>query len=96
MRIKNKHESNVSKKRRYFNLSIASATLIVAWVFELTAEGFRRDDASGLRGAIAPKTSRKFDGFIMLVLALALRLFAFDKFVLDPQRDADLVERTAL
>jgi nicotinamidase-related amidase len=30
MRIKNKHESNVSKKRRYFNLSIASATLIVA------------------------------------------------------------------
>ncbi len=30
MRIKNKHESNVSKKRRYFNLSIARATLIVA------------------------------------------------------------------
>lgn len=30
MRIKNKHESNVSKKRWYFNLSIASATLIVA------------------------------------------------------------------
>ena len=30
MRIKNKYESNFSKKRRYFNLSIASATLIVA------------------------------------------------------------------
>jgi adenylate cyclase len=70
-------------------------TLIGAWAFELTPDGFRRDNASSLRDAIAPKTSRKFDSIIMLALALALGLFAFDKFVLDPQRDADLVESTA-
>ena len=31
----------------------------------------------------------------MLVLALALGYFAFDKFVLDPARDAELVDATA-
>jgi hypothetical protein len=31
----------------------------------------------------------------MMVLALALGYFAFDKFVLDPARDAELVEETS-
>jgi len=39
-----------------------------------------------------PKTSRKLDRIIMMVLALALGYFAFDKFVLDPARDAEFVE----
>ena len=36
-----------------------------------------------------PKTSKKLDRIIMIVLALALGYFAFDKFVLDPARDAE-------
>jgi TolB-like protein len=60
--------------------------LILAWVFEWTPEGFRRErDFS----AAAPRHStRGLDRAITVMLILAVGYFAVDKFVLDPARDA--------
>ncbi|MEP4485566.1 hypothetical protein [Marinobacter alexandrii] len=69
--------------------------LVCAWILELTPDGFRLDSGSSISAAIAPKTSRKTDSLIMLALALALSIFSYDKFVLDPKRDEHLVEATA-
>ena len=60
---------------------------IASWAFEWTPEGLKRDaDVAG--GAIVPGTGKTLDRVIMIVLALAVGFFAFDKFVLDPVRDA--------
>jgi adenylate cyclase len=62
--------------------------LIFAWAFELTPEGLKRDKDVDRARSIALHTGKKLDRAIMLVLALALGYFAFDKFVLTPQREA--------
>ena len=69
--------------------------LIIAWVFELTPDGLKRDGDVDHSHSLTPQTGKKLDKTIMVVLAVALGFFAFDKFVLDPQRDADLVAETA-
>ena len=61
---------------------------VIAWVFELTPEGLKRDADVAPGESIAPKTGRRLDRIIMVVLALGIGFFAFDKFVLDPARDA--------
>ena len=61
--------------------------VVASWVFQLTPEGFRRDPGSGASSADA---SHKVDRAIIVVLALGITVFAFDKFLLDPQRDAEL------
>jgi TolB-like protein/Tfp pilus assembly protein PilF len=63
--------------------------LIFAWIFELTPEGLRREYQVERAGSIAPHTGKKLDQVIMVVLALALGYFAFDKFALGPQRAAE-------
>jgi adenylate cyclase len=62
-------------------------TLVVAWAFELTPEGLRREKDVDPSQSIAPRTSKKLDSLIMVVLALALSYFAFDKFVLSESID---------
>src|SRR4249919_1960186 len=62
--------------------------LIFAWVFELTPEGIKRDAEVKPEESIAPQTARRMDRMIIVVLALALAYFAFDKFVLLPRREA--------
>jgi adenylate cyclase len=69
--------------------------LIISWAFELTPEGLKRDSDVDPTHSIAPRTAKKLDSTIMVVLAVALGFFAFDKFVLDPERDAELVAETA-
>ena len=66
--------------------------LVLAWVFELTPEGLKRDADVDRSSAVALAGSKKTDRVILAVLALALGYFAFDKFVLDPARDVELVE----
>jgi TolB-like protein/cytochrome c-type biogenesis protein CcmH/NrfG len=66
--------------------------LISAWAFELTPEGLKRDSDIDPSHSIAPKTVKKLDSIIMMVLAVALGFFAIDKFVLDPQRDVIIAE----
>src|SRR6478735_7213360 len=62
--------------------------LIFSWVFELTPEGLKRDEEVAPEQSIAPQTARRMDRMIIVVLALALGYFAFDKFVLAPRRSA--------
>jgi TolB-like protein len=65
--------------------------LVFAWVFELTPEGIKRDDEVDPTKSIAPQTARRMDRAIMVVLALALAYFGFDRFVLLPQRQHAMV-----
>ena len=66
--------------------------VVIAWVFELTPEGLKRDDEVDRSQSIAPQTGKKLDRIIMLVLALALGYFAFDKFVLSESRESYIAE----
>ena len=66
--------------------------LILSWAFEITPEGLQLEKDIKSRDSATPRTSKKLDRIIMVVLALALGYFAFDKFVLDPARDAVFVK----
>ena len=68
--------------------------LIFAWAFEITPEGIKREKDVDRSQSITHITGRKLDYFIIAVLVLALSFFAFDKFVLGPSRDAELVQAT--
>ncbi len=65
--------------------------LIFAWAFELTPEGLKKEKDVDRSQSITHVTGRKLDFMIIGMLVLALGYFAFDKFVLDPSRDAELV-----
>jgi len=61
--------------------------LAIAWVFELTPDGFKLDrevdrDSDALR-----RLDKRLDRVAIVILALAVGYFGFDKFVLDPARD---------
>lgn len=70
-------------------------TLIIAWAFELTPEGLKKESDVDRSQSYAPQTGKKLDRIIMSVLALALGYFAFDKFVLDPARDEAIAQTAA-
>ena len=61
--------------------------MILSWVFELTPEGLKRETEVDRSQSITPLTGKKLDQIIIVVLALALAYFAFDKFALAPQRE---------
>ena len=69
--------------------------LVFAWAFELTPEGLKREKDVDRSISITPRTGRRLDRMIMAGLALALGYFAFDKFVLEPHRQATLERQTA-
>ena len=62
--------------------------MIFSWVFELTPEGLKREKHVDPDESIMPDTGRRIDRLIMVILALALGYFGFDKFVLAPRREA--------
>ncbi len=68
--------------------------LIFAWAYELTPEGLKKEKDIDRSESITHITGRKIDYIIIAALVLALGFFVFDKFVLDPSRDADLVQAT--
>ncbi len=67
-----------------------------SWAFELTPEGLKRESEVDRSPSIIANTSKQLDRLIMVVLTLALGYFAFDKFVLDPSRDAAREAEVAL
>src|SRR5881398_1758000 len=69
--------------------------VIFSWVFELTPQGLRREEDVAPERSITPQTGRRMDRAIIVVLALALGYFAFDKFVLAPRREAALLASAA-
>jgi len=66
--------------------------LVFAWVFELTPEGLKREKDVNRSESITPRTGKSLDRIIMVVLALALGYFAFDKFVLSESREVSIAE----
>ncbi|MEO8460213.1 MAG: hypothetical protein ABI451_06775 [Dokdonella sp.] len=69
--------------------------LVIAWVFELTPQGLKRDAEVPSQESIAPQTARRMDRLIIVLLAFALGYFAIDKFVFGPKREAALVIQTS-
>jgi TolB-like protein/Tfp pilus assembly protein PilF len=65
--------------------------VIFSWVFELTPEGLKREQDVAPEQSITPRTGRRMDRMIIVVLVLALGYLAFDKFVLTPRREAAVV-----
>ncbi|MFB3077036.1 MAG: hypothetical protein ACE1Y4_03425, partial [Lysobacterales bacterium] len=68
--------------------------LVFAWGFELTPEGIKREHEVDRSQSVAHITGRKLDFAIIGLLVVALGYFAYDKFVLEPARDAELVVAT--
>jgi TolB-like protein/Tfp pilus assembly protein PilF len=66
--------------------------LIFSWAYELTPEGLKLERDVDRSRSVVHHTGRKLDRAIIVVLALSLGYFAFDKFVLDPARDAEREE----
>lgn len=66
--------------------------LILAWVFEFTPEGLKKESDVDRSKPISLQAAKRFDRMIMIVLALALVYFAFDKFVLSESREATIAE----
>ncbi len=69
--------------------------LILAWAFELTPEGIKRESEVDRSQSITPSTGKKLDRMIMVALVLALGYFAFDKFVQSPRWEAALEAQKA-
>jgi adenylate cyclase len=67
----------------------APVALVMAWAYELTPGGLRRDSGTATRQAPAGIFNRSI---IVILLIAALAYFAWDKFILDPQRDEALLE----
>ena len=57
-------------------------TLVIAWAFELTPEGIKREAEVDRTESIRHQTGRKLDFIIIGVLAVGIIYFAVDKFVL--------------
>jgi tetratricopeptide (TPR) repeat protein len=67
--------------------------LAFAWVFELTPEGLKKEEDVDRGKSISLHTGKKLDRAIIVVLALSLAFFAFDKFVLSQSREASIAEQ---
>lgn len=65
--------------------------LILSWIYELTPDGVKLDAEVDRSTAAAEVSRTRLDTAIMSLLVLAVGYFAFDKFVLDPTRDAEEV-----
>ncbi|HSG97353.1 MAG TPA: hypothetical protein VLA11_05125 [Woeseiaceae bacterium] len=66
--------------------------IFFAWAFEMTPEGLKFERDVDRSQSITGTTAKKVDRLIIVVLVLAVGYFAFDKFVLDPTRDAEEIQ----
>lgn len=60
--------------------------LILAWAFELTPEGLKKESEVDRSQPADHEKGKTFDRAVMVVLALALAFFAADKFILSESR----------
>jgi len=60
-------------------------TLFVAWAFELTPEGIKRESEVDRSQSITVQTGRKLNALIFAMMALAIAYLLFDKFYLAPR-----------
>jgi adenylate cyclase len=66
--------------------------LVFSWLYEITPDGIKLERDVNRSESVAHHTGKKLDRAIMIVLAISLGYFAFDKFVLDPARDNRIVK----
>lgn len=66
--------------------------LVFSWLYELTPEGLKLERDIDRSESIARHTGKKLDRAIIIVLALAVGYFAFDKFVLSEQRTQEIAD----
>ena len=66
--------------------------LIFAWAFELTPEGIKLEKHVVRDDSVTHVTGRKLDFVIIAMLAVALGYFGYDKFILNPDRNAAEIE----
>jgi TolB-like protein len=79
---------------RYFVIALSIGfipMLAISWAFEWTPEGLQREQDASPKTETAKAQARTWDRVILVVMALALGFFAFDRFVLSPQREAALI-----
>ena len=62
--------------------------VVGAWIFEFTPDGLKLDKDVDRSQAASQKTKRSLDRAIIVTLVLGISYFAFDKFVLAPNRAA--------
>lgn len=72
--------------------------IVIAWAFELTPEGVKREDEVNRSRSSTQRTGHKLDRAIMVVLALAVGFLLFDKLLLqnDPETPGSKLARKAL
>lgn len=68
-------------------------TLVLAWVFELTPEGLKKDEDVDRSTPATPRFGQRLDRGIIVLLVLGIGYFAFDKFVLSESREASIAEQ---
>ncbi|MEY2853900.1 MAG: hypothetical protein RL030_1032 [Pseudomonadota bacterium] len=62
--------------------------MVFAWVFELTPDGLKRESQLPDVQSTAPQTARRMERSMLVLLAIAVAFFLFDRFVLAPKREA--------
>ena len=67
-------------------------TLVISWFFELTPDGFRADVDANLDAASSSQSNKRTDRLIVILLLCTVGVLAFDKFLLDPVRDAARID----
>ena len=60
--------------------------MIIAWVFELTPEGFKRDADVERDTPAARKSQKRLDRIALVALALAVAYFVIDELLIEPQQ----------
>jgi len=66
--------------------------LLLAWTFEYTAAGFKFDKDVDRSEPAKPARTKRLDSLIIVLLGIALAYFAFDKFILSPERESENLE----
>jgi len=68
--------------------------LILAWAFEMTPEGIKREEDVDRSQSITSQTGKKLNTLTILVLAAAVGFLLIDKFVLQPDSSSQPDEQT--
>jgi TolB-like protein/Tfp pilus assembly protein PilF len=69
--------------------------LVFSWVYELTPEGLKRESDIDRNASPTPGAGQRIEHALVVLLALGIGYFAFDKFVLAQRREAAQAAATA-
>ncbi|NIS91463.1 MAG: hypothetical protein GTN98_15585 [Woeseiaceae bacterium] len=67
-------------------------TLVLTWVFELTPAGLRKDSEVDRSPKVDVTAVKRFDRIVMIILAVAVAFFSFDRFALQKQRELEFAK----